>query len=39
MQYNISISVFNYEDKTPYRTYASNSTFEKHVDLLLLIEC
>ena len=33
---NISISVFGYENKTPYPIYASKQTFEKHTDLLLL---
>ena len=28
--------MFDYEDKTPYRTYTSKKTFEKQFDLILL---
>ena len=35
-QYNVSISVFGYEDKIPYKIYISKQAFEKHADLLLL---
>ena len=31
------ISVFSCEDQTPYCIYSSKQTFEKHVDLLLLL--
>ena len=31
------MSVFGYEDKTPYHIYTSKQTFEMHVDLLLLL--
>ena len=35
-QISISVNVFGYEDKIPYRFYTSKPTFEKHVGLLLL---
>ena len=35
-QNNISITVLDYENKTPYRIYTSKQTFEKHIDLFLL---
>ena len=36
-QNDISINIFGYQDETPYRTYNSKQTFEKHVDLLLML--
>ena len=35
-QYNTSIIVFGYEDKTPYCIFTLKQTFEKYIDLLLL---
>ena len=35
-QYNTSIIVFGYEDKTLYRIFTLKQTFEKYIDLLLL---
>ena len=35
-QYNTFITVFGYEDKTPYSIFTLKQTFEKYIDLLLL---
>ena len=37
VQNNTSSSLLSYEYKTPYRIYTSKQNFEKHVDVLLLL--
>ena len=37
-QNNISINVFGYEERQPYPIHITKEKFEKHMDLLLIIE-